>query len=284
MIDQVKPGGEIGAQGGQGVGLHMVAPGGGAQGEQALLHRIEPAGLHLERRRGIAQRAFSFVELDQGAVQRAGGPVHRRAGRRRAAGLAGRVTASAQRAAHPLQPAQGCGEARAQALTTGQRFGGGLELAQGGFGLLQEFALIAQGCIFARARVQRVQRLQAGAQEGFFLGGPCPVAGEALQTRARGAQRVPGSGGFGAGVRGAGIGVQQGAMGLGVQQAAPVMLAVNLHQQIAEAREQADAGGLVIDVGARAAVGTQRPAQYHRFARPGADAGLIQHCPDRVII
>ena len=67
--------------------------------------------------------------------------------------------------------------------------------------------------------------------------------------------------------------VEQGAVAPRVEQAAIVMLAVDLDQPGAGSRS-VPAGTAVVDEGAAAAVGLQRPAQEQRLARLGLDALL----------
>ncbi|KAK0348634.1 hypothetical protein LTR94_036419, partial [Friedmanniomyces endolithicus] len=60
------------------------------------------------------------------------------------------------------------------------------------------------------------------------------------------------------------IGVEQGAMATGVEQAAIVMLAVDLDQRTAQIAQQRGGTGLVVDEGAAAAVGLDRAADQQR--------------------
>ena len=62
-----------------------------------------------------------------------------------------------------------------------------------------------------------------------------------------------------------------------VDEAAVVMLAVQLDQRRRQFAQQCDADGLVVDVGPAAAVGLERTAQDERFARFDLDFGLAQH-------
>ena len=79
-------------------------------------------------------------------------------------------------------------------------------------------------------------------------------------------------------------GVEQGAMRRRVQQAALLALALDLDERVAEFAQQPDAGRLVIDKGAAAAVGGNQPAQHDRAGEVGADPGLAQDRQGRVIV
>ena len=84
---------------------------------------------------------------------------------------------------------------------------------------------------------------------------------------------VGGARGHGRGLEPA-IGVEQAALGRGVEQRLLLVLAVDLDQQVAELAEQPAAHRLVVDEGARAAVGGEHPAQHQIV--PGIDAVLGQ--------
>ena len=53
----------------------------------------------------------------------------------------------------------------------------------------------------------------------------------------------------------------------GIEQADRLVLAMDFEQEIAQFLEHADAGGLIIDKGARTTVRAQEPAQDQFFAR-----------------
>ena len=61
-----------------------------------------------------------------------------------------------------------------------------------------------------------------------------------------------------------------------VQQPALLALALDLDEAVAEFAQQPDAGRLVVDKGAAAAVGGNQPAQHDRAGEVGADPGLAQ--------
>src|SRR5690606_19343469 len=70
------------------------------------------------------------------------------------------------------------------------------------------------------------------------------------------------------------VGVEQGAVGLPVQQADGLVLAVHLDQGLADLAQGGDAGGLVVDEGAAAAVGGQGAAQDQLLAGGHPEAPL----------
>ncbi len=55
-------------------------------------------------------------------------------------------------------------------------------------------------------------------------------------------------------------------MGGGIEQTVPVELAVDLDQPVADLAQQADAGGLIVNEGATAAVGADDAAQHKPVA------------------
>ncbi len=69
-----------------------------------------------------------------------------------------------------------------------------------------------------------------------------------------------------------------------VQQAALLALALDLDERVAEFAQQPDAGRLVVDKGAAAAVGGNQPAQHDRAGEVGADPGLAQDRQGRMIV
>ncbi len=76
--------------------------------------------------------------------------------------------------------------------------------------------------------------------------------------------------------------VEQGAVGAGVEQADRVVLAVHLEQQAAQLLQHAHAHGLVVDEGARAAVGGHLAAQHQVLARLAGHALVGQQRPGAV--
>ena len=110
---------------------------------------------------------------------------------------------------------------------------------------------------------------------------PFAVAGGGLQILARPGQRRLGlaPGAIGALRRGAvdpAERVEQGAVAARIEQAAIVMLAVDLDEQGAELADQGDRGGLVVDQGPAAAVGADDPADDERLARLALEAVVAE--------
>ena len=77
--------------------------------------------------------------------------------------------------------------------------------------------------------------------------------------------------------------VQQLAMRCRVEQAALLALALDLDEIVAKLAKQPDAGRLVIDKGAAAAIGRDDAAQHDRAGKVGGDAGLVEDRRGRVI-
>ena len=78
-----------------------------------------------------------------------------------------------------------------------------------------------------------------------------------------------------------GVGVEDAAVGLGIQEAVGVELAVHLDQFLAQALQQADADRLVVDPGAAATVGADGPADHQPLLR--VEALLLQDGERRVV-
>ena len=78
--------------------------------------------------------------------------------------------------------------------------------------------------------------------------------------------------------------VEQRAMRRRVEQAALLALALDLDEAVAELAQQPDAGRLVVDEGAAAAVGRHQPAQHDRAGEVGRDAGLAQNRRGRMVV
>ncbi|MFP4361819.1 MAG: hypothetical protein ACLFTG_14240, partial [Alphaproteobacteria bacterium] len=76
VLDKVEPLGEPVAQVGEIVHGDVVLAGRGAKRKEPLLDLVEPARLHVETLGGVGERVFGFVEFDERAVERAGGPDH----------------------------------------------------------------------------------------------------------------------------------------------------------------------------------------------------------------
>ena len=132
------------------------------------------------------------------------------------------------------------------------------------FLMRQQGARLRQGRFFARLRVQGVQLGKGVAHEVFFGAGalePAPAVGE---RRLRRLPVAPGLGDFGALRRQPAIGVQHGPVRGRVHQAALLGLALDFHQAVADLAQQRDARRLVVDEGARLALGGEDPAQQDR--------------------
>ena len=119
--------------------------------------------------------------------------------------------------------------------------------------------------LFAGARVQLVQFGDGVAK--ILLLRPCPAdlgrrfLARHLDLPPRAVSRAD------LGKRGLqpGIGVQDGTVGLRVQQAVGIELAVDFDQGLPQPAQQRDADRLIVDIGAAAAVGRDDPAQHQRI-------------------
>ena len=174
-------------------------------------------------------------------------------------------------------------EAVFHTLPAGQRLGGFLQIAERFLGGAQKGALVRQLLFLARLRVQPVQFRRGVFEIVAFGFGAAARLLQRLRLLPGIRQRVIG------GAHGpdlfimAAIGVQQTPVGPGVEQAAAVMLAVNLHQRLADLFEQADAGRFIIDEGAAAAIGVEGAAQ-DQFAAIQRETALVQKGAGGVII
>ena len=128
----------------------------------------------------------------------------------------------------------------------------------------QEAALGGEGLLLARLRGEARQLVDRVAQELLVAARGIELVARGLLRLFGGAQRVPCRGDLGR--QGAVIagGIEQGAVGGGIEQAAGLVLAMDLDQLVAELGQQADADRLVVDEGARAPVGAERAAQDQR--------------------
>jgi hypothetical protein len=138
----------------------------------------------------------------------------------------------------------------------------------------------ASAGLFAGLRIELVELAEAQGQF-FGLGGRAGDVGAqglgAFAGRAPVAPALRHHCGFGAGE-----GVEQRPMSARVQQADRLVLAVDLHQDVADLLEHADARRLVVDEGARPAVGAQCTAQHKVLLAVIGQALVFQQVPDRV--
>ena len=217
------------------------------QFEQPRLHRFQPVRIkrHVAQRR--RQPVFGLRCLDHR-------PVHRRQRLRQHRMFRGQ----------PVQPARCLPQIGQRAVRSVEMIADRGQIVRQPRALLHRAAFLGQRLLLARLRAERGQfghrmlqpfpvafgRLQLGPgrRQRRFGRAPCTVRG-AQRTRIDPSEHV-----------------EQIAVPLGVQQAAIVMLAVNLHQHRADLAQQPGGGGLIVDAGAAAAVGLHDPADHHRFA------------------
>ena len=251
-------------------------PGQGAQGEQPLLRFLEPVRLEVESRGG-------GVDGGGGLLGLALGPVHRRRGRFDSLpGRAVGIDASLDRAfAGPLQGAEGLGQAAGQAGA--KTVAGGGDVGQGLFGGAQHRPFLGQGRLLALARVQPVEFAEAQGQLLDVGGGPLGQFAQAGFLFARRAPGAPGADtGRRLGLQGAER-VQQRAVVARVQQAHRLMLAMHFQQHGAQVAQGSHAGGLVVDEGARAAVGAELAAQHQILVHGPAQPLVVEIGPDGMV-
>jgi hypothetical protein len=77
--------------------------------------------------------------------------------------------------------------------------------------------------------------------------------------------------------------IEQGAVAARVEQAAIVMLAMDLDQAGADEAQQPGGRGLIVDVGPAAAIGPDHPANHERFARIGVEPAIGEDGEGRMV-
>ncbi len=191
-----------------------------------------------------------------------------------AVSLAARSAAASASSSRPWARSRAALEAARCAGEGGLRAGGAGELADRlGQGFSQPLGVLQQGPAGGEAGPPR--RLGAPARRARRGGGaanPLPrgwrrqAARPLLRADARRAPVVPGLRQRRCAACVLGEGVEHRAVVGRVEQAALLELALDFDQAVAELAQQADARRLVIDKGAAAAVGAQKPAQHNRVA------------------
>ncbi len=175
-------------------------------------------------------------------------------------------------AAHAVQGAAGLGEQGARvhrvrlggvAREGGVRLGGG---GGEGVGVAEALGLGGELGVLARDRLGGGDLVQPEAEQVRLLGALAGPGGQLLQRRGDLPQRAvdPPVAGQRPGDGLARVAVQRAALAGGAQQALLVGLAVHGDQLLAEFGEQPDRHGPAADVGARAPLGGDRPADQQR--------------------
>jgi hypothetical protein len=77
--------------------------------------------------------------------------------------------------------------------------------------------------------------------------------------------------------------VEQGKVSAGVEKTDRLMLSVDFDQQCAEVAQHADTRRLIVDEGARTAIGADHPAQHQVFVPRVSEAAVVEVAPYGVI-
>ncbi len=247
---------DLGLQRGEAVDRHAVLAGRRAQREQALLDGLEAVALELELLAGALEQRGALLELDPGALER---------GRRRLERLARRDPL--ERPLRGQQPCRGT-------IRRGER---GQRIVERLAQLLAAHQPRARGgerLLLAGLRRQRRELVPDVAPIGFLGRGTLEVGRERAARLLGRAPYLPGGAHRGdqRREREAAMMVKQRALQRRLEQRLLLVLAVDLDQQLAEPAQQAAADRLVVDEGARAAVGRDQAAQHQLVL--GGDAVL----------
>ena len=247
-IDARELGGQVLAQGQQLVDLDAVLAGDVLQGEEALVDllqalrvQLQVAGQRLQAGGDVAQLRGRPVQAGDDLVQTAPGLVD-----------------------DPLQGAEGAahgGLGAGLAVLAVELDEGLVDRAGELLAVLQEGALLGQGGLFAGLGIQGLQLGDGMTQEVLVLPGLLELRLLLALKLHRRAPGLPGGGDLrGRRLQAAG-GVEQVAMGPGIQEAALLEVAMDLDQALAQAAQQADRDRLVVHEGPAAAVGAEVAAQ-----------------------
>ena len=266
VLDRAELGGDLVLQRGQGVDAAAMLARQGTQREQPFLQPLQAGRVVLHRPARLFQGRQPFGGLDGGTVQR----------------FDGRRQTLADLVLQPLQPAQHAAQGGIDAAVGGQRTVDLVQFAGGPLALHHGRARVGQAGFLAGLGVQRGQFVQRVAQIGL-VGLRAAVGGLDLVQRRPGG----GQGGMAApGARGqrvvAAEGVEQSAVGGGVQQSTVVVLAMDFDQRLAQLPQQPDADRLIVGERPAAAVGGDDAAQDQRGVR--LQAVFVQQGDGRVVV
>ena len=230
---------------GQLVDRHVVFAPRGAQREQPLLDALEFGRIEI----GGAQRRFEMAAGFLQRVERGIERLHRRLDQARRLRCA------------PLQPADDAGERRHGRIGAGDRLMGVAQVLGHLLGLHHDGAALGERGLLARLRGKRAEFLDRMAQPVALALGALDLGAVGVGRLRCRAPRLPQRCDLG----GVGLqraeGVEQTAVGGGVDQRALVVLAVDLDQRRAELLHHLHAHRLIVDEGARAPVGELHAAQ-----------------------
>ena len=234
-----------------------------AQFEQPRLDAVELGGLERQRLGRLLQPLLGLARLDHRAVER-----------RERLGEQGMLVAD------PVEPSRGGAKLRERGIRAVPDEPQRLEVARQLLALLHVGADKREALLLAFLGRQRSQLGEMREQQ-VLVG---------LALRDRGARRLEpylgraplGPGVLDSGQVAAGITVEQRAMAARIDQAAVVVLAVQLDQRRGELAQQRRADRLVVDPRPRSAIGPDPPPQDQRLARLELDFGLRQGQPDRL--
>ena len=244
-VDQRDIGPVAGGERGQLVHRRIVFAACRAQREQPLLDALELGRIEV----GGAQRGF---EMAAGVVQRAERGIerlHRRLDQLRRLRLA------------PLQAADDAGQRRNGGIGAGDHLMGVAQILGHLFGLHHDGAPLGERRLLAGLRAQSIEFLDGMAQPVAFALGARDLFAVGAGCFFRGAARLPQRGDPGGIGFQAAEGVEQAAVGAGVDQRALVVLAVDLDQRLAQLLHHLHAHRLIVDESAGAPVGELHAAQ-----------------------
>ncbi|MNI31783.1 hypothetical protein D3C73_856750 [compost metagenome] len=262
----------------QGLNRGVQLASGGAQGEQPLLRLVQSARLEVEGVSGGVDAGHRLGRLNQGAVHRLG--------RQRQFDDDGIVALSPRLhrpLARVLHRAQSRGQTLAQLVPAQQiaRIG---QISHRLLRRAEDGPFARQFRLFVRLGIQGVE---VGQIQRDLLRLGRGLGGGPLQFIQMGLRRLEtlGRPGHARQLRlQPAIVVQKGAVRFPVQQADGFMLAVHLDQQGADFAQGRHPGGLIVDIGAAAAVGRHHPTQDQFLARRRLEAPLGQQGDQRLVI
>ena len=251
---------------GQVIDLAGVLARGGAQIEQAGLDTIEHLRIVAERFGGAGQAVLRLPRLDHRPVERP-----QRLGEQRM--LAGDA----------VEPAGGAAQRGQRRIRSGPevlQFG---EIARQPLALLHRRARLGELRLLAGDGRERGQFLEVREQQVLVGRGLRDARARRLERLLGRAPLPPGAldaDGVRPAVRNAGITIEQRAVAARIDQAAIVVLAVQLHQERRQLAQQRDADGLVVDECLAAAIDFQLTLEDQRLARLDRDVGVVEQRGD----
>lgn len=267
VLDQVESGRQVAQQRRQLVNLHLMLARGPAQAEQALFHRFQRPRVQVNFAQIPLKGRDRFRRFDRRPFQRGSGFLdHCRMRTLRHA------VEQTLRRHHAILDRAIPGHLRDCRL---YRLG---DL----FAVDQRLSPLRKPLLLTRFRRQRFQLFNGMAQKILLAPGCLCLFARLVQGSLCLAPGGIRTGHCRAVTAKAGKGVEQIAVGGGIEQAVLIMLAVNLDQCLAQTAQEADADRLVIDEGAAAAVTPDYPADNQHLV--AGNFHLVEQRQRRVVI